>query len=190
MDGASAWHAVRVAEDRYERHRAALGAWSAAIPLYAADEVVWSTIVSTVIQAVGTHQPGVLIALPSQIALHRIALMRFRLRTETSGFAPVLESDLVIRPDWLTAALYATRASVIDDVHTLILTLEARGLGLVSAAFNLGTGPANNGGAAGLKLRFIRPAPPVVSHSQDVAHLAVYYAKNQTTRHVLQIDVM
>ena len=190
VDGSTAWHAVRVAEDRYERHRDALGAWSAAIPLYAADEVVWSTIVSTVIQAVGTHQPGVLIALPSQIALHRLALMRIRLRTETSGFAPVLESDLIVRPDWLTAALYANRASVTDDVHTLILTLEARGLGLVSAAFNLGTGPADNGGAAGLKMRLIRPAPPVISHSQDAAFMAIYYVKNQTTRHVLQIDVM
>lgn len=189
-DGSTGWHAVRATEDRYERHRDALGAWSAAIPLYAADEVVWSTIVSTVIQAVGTHQPGVLIALPSQIALHRIALMRFRMRTETSGYAPVLESDLVIRPDWLTAALWSARASVTDDVHTLILTLEARGLGLVSAGFNLGAGPADSGGAAGLKLRLIRPAPPVISHSQDASHLAVYYAKNQTTRHVLQIDVM
>ena len=190
VDGSTAWHAVRAAEDRYERHRDALGAWSAAIPLYAADEVVWSTIVSTVIQAVGTHQPGVLIALPSQIALHRIALMRYRMRTETSGFAPVLESDLIVRPDWLTAALYANRASVTDDVHTLILTLEARGLGLVSAGFNLGAGPADAGGAAGLKMRLIRPAPPVVSHSQDATHLAVYYVKNQSTRHVLQIDVM
>ena len=190
VDGASAWHAVRVAQDRYERHRDALGAWSAAIPLYAADELVWTTIVSTIIQSVSSHDPGVLIELPAPILTSRLDLMRIRLRTETSGAQPILEDDKVIRPDMVTAIAYAQRAQATDSLETLIVTLEARGLAVVGGQFGLGTGPANAGGAAGLKLRFVRPAPPAVVAAQDCAYLQCYWVKNLQTRHVLQIDVM
>ena len=190
MDGVSAWHAVRAQGDRYERHRDSIGAWGAAIPLYAADELDWTTIVSTVIQSQTGHNPGVLIALPTPILTSRLALMRFRLRTETSGAQPVMEDDKIVRPDMVTAIAWAQRAQATDSLETLIMTLEARGLAVVGAQFSLGTGPPNSGGAAGLKLRFVRPAPPAIVAAQDCAYLQCYWIKNLQTRHVLQIDVM
>ena len=188
-DGSTSWHAVRAGADRYERHRMVGGGWGAAIPLYAADELVWTTL----FQADIVHQtvnwlPEILIDLPSTVRLHSFALMRIRLETVVGG-GRVLAGDCVFDPDIFVADAYANRAAVPVDLNFVWqLRLNAQGLGVLMGNLPHTTGAYADGANGGLSLVWIRPN--AVSSATDAAHLRVIYLSNRGVTFRMRVEVI
>ena len=189
-DGATGWHAApRVGGDRYERHFTG-GAWGPAVPLYAADELVWANLISTDIYHATTHwlPPIALIDLPARMQFDSLNLMRIRMETRVAG-GRVVAGDAVVNPDFFLSAPYADRATATPQPEFYWqIRLNAAGLSAITGGLHHGNGPAANGEDAGLTLQWIRPPSP--SHAGEAASLRVVYLKNLRTTYRLMIEAL
>ena len=188
VDGLTSWHAVRVEADRYERHRQVGGSWGAAIPLYAADELVWTTLLQQTFMHQTIHRlPGFLWELPATIHFHRLHLMRIRLLASTT--VPVLEGDVVINPDYFVSDRYEDRAaSTIEAAYLWALQLNGRGLAVVKGDPGLGQGPSGDADNVGLALMWHRPSG--VSSASEARYLRLVWQRNLAVNYRLTIEAI
>ena len=189
VDGSTAWHTARAQADRYERHFIG-GAWGPAIPLYAADELVWANLVSTDIYHATTHwlPPIALIDLPARMLFENFNLMRIYMETRVAG-GRVVAGDAVVNPDFFLSAPYADRATATPQPEFYWqIRLNAAGLSAITGGLFHGNGPSANGEDAGLTLQWIRPPSP--SHAGEAASLRVVYLKNLSTTYRLSIEAI
>ena len=185
VDG-GAWHAVRAGADRYERHRRVGEGWGPAIPLYAADELAWTRLLEQTAIHQTSRDPGLLWELPATIFFPRIDLMRIRLLASTS--VPVLEGDVVVRPDFFVADVHGNRAARVGASWIWQLRLNAGGLQLVKGSLAHGQGPNADATDVGLSLAWYRPSG--VSAATEARYLRVIYMRNLQVSHQLTIEAI
>ena len=187
VDGSTLWHAVRADADRYERHFD--GAWGPAIPLYAAAELPWSTLLESDLYHATRHWlPGILLNLPSTINFGHFNEMRIGLQSVVGGVR-VLHSTVTIAPRIFVSVPYADRDDATPDTNFIWqLRLNGEGLSVVMGDVPFGSnGPWANGKDAGLSLLWVRPN--AVSSAVEAAHLRCVYLRNRGVTHRLKIEV-
>lgn len=188
VDGSTLWHAVRAPADRYERHRQVGGSWGAAIPLYAADELVWTTLLQQTFVHQTIHRlPGFLWELPATINFQNLNLMRIRLLASTT--VPVLEGDVIINPDYFVSDRYEDRAvNTLEAAFIWAVRLNGRGLSVVKGDPILGQGPSGDASDTGLALMWHRPSG--VSAATEARFLRVLWMRNLRVNHRLTIEAI
>ena len=187
VDGSTLWHAVRANTDRYERHRQVGGSWGAAIPLYAADELVWTTLLQQTFIHQTNHRPGFLWELPATINFQHLNLMRIRLLASTT--VPVLEGDVIIHPDYFVSDRYEDRAAAaVEAAFVWAIQLNGRGLSVVKGDPVLGQGPSGDASDTGLALMWYRPSG--VSAATEARFLRVLWQRNLAINYRLTLEAL
>ena len=188
LDGSSAWHAVRAPADRWERHRRVGEGWGPAIALYAADELAWTRLLEqTAIHQTTRWLPGILWELPATINFQRLDLMRIRLLASTT--VPVLEGDVIIRPDYMVSDVHGNRAGATVDASWIWqLRLDAKGLHALKGSQALGQGPNAVATDVALSLAWYRPSG--VSAATEARYLRVLYLRNLQVSHRLTVEAI
>ena len=188
VDGSTGWHTARDVADRYERHREN-GAWGAAFPLYAADELAWTRLLAQTIVTQGTaHNPYTIFELPATINFNQLKLMQIRLAASTT--VPVYEGSVVVDPAFFVAADHASRASgqSVGVEWYWGCRLDGRGLGVVKGDPLVGYGPTGDATDTGLVLSWHRPAG--VSSANEARYLRVLWMRNRGVNHRLTIEAI
>ena len=194
VDGSAAWHAVRAGADRYERHRIAGGAWGPAIPLYAADELTWTTLLSREIYHATTRWmpggAGILTELPATVEARDLQLLRVRLQTQSVATrVPILDGSAYLDPAILIADTYASRVTATPPQSHLTygLRLDGRGLTAVGGKVPMGRGGDSDGTDAGLEITLHQPDG--LSTATTVRYVRVVYLRT-LVRHILTLEAI
>ena len=189
VDGATAWHAVRAGADRYSRHRQVGGTWGAAIPLHAADELVWTRLLQQTVLAQGpAHNAHTLFELPATIQFRALKLLRIRLLASTT--VPVYEGDAIVRPDYFVSATHESRASgqAVGTEWYWGVRLDSRGLGVVKGDPLLGYGASGDATDTGFVLSWHRPSG--VSAAGEARYLRVLWTRCLQVTHRLTVEAI
>ena len=192
VDGSSAWHEIRTGADRYERHFTG-GAWGPAIPLYAAEELAWATLLSADVyqesRNVLTTGAQVLLDLPSAIEFTRLNLMRISLETRVSGVR-VIGGSVIVDPLLFFSVSYADRADATPGSHEQWqVRIGGYGLGVIGGGVSFGSNAAYGAGSdTGMTLVWVRPNS--ASHAREAAHLRAVYVRSRGVTYRLKIEAI
>ena len=193
VDGATGWHAApRVGGDRYERHFTG-GAWGPAIPLYAAEELAWATLLSADVyqesRNVLTTGAQILLDLPSTIEFTRLNLMRISLETRVSGVR-VIGGSVIVDPLLFFSVSYADRADATPGSHEQWqVRIGGYGLGVIGGGVSFGSNAAYGAGSdTGMTLVWVRPN--AASHAREAAHLRAVYVRSRGVTYRLKIEAI